>query len=332
VQLESVTRWPFSYDDHFVSVNDLFLLRSSDYGFLLGLQEGTPVQIGWFHWALAGLALPAGALLWRAGDRRRALVVGLFAAFFAFGVVMTLSVSDAIWATFESLPYIQFPWRYLGLISLGAAGLAGAWLALLRDRALWLQLALAAVLIGLFIGSGRTFHQPLYRFDLSDADLFEGDFLALYQAGSIGDFLPKDVEEIPDPPTRQVQVVRGPAEIESTSAGTDWITMRVSASAPSQLQVALFEYPDWRVRIDGVETPHRASEPSGLVTFTVPAGRHEVEVRLEDTGVRRLANLISLAAWSALALAGAGAVAAPAVRRWRPSRAESSPSPPIVER
>jgi len=326
VQLESVTRWPFSYDDHFVSVRDLFLLRSSDYGFLLGLRDGTPVQIGWFHWALAGLALPAGVLLWWQGDRRRALAAGLLAAFFAFGVFMTLSISDAVWSTFDSLPYIQFPWRYVGLISLGSAALAGAWLALLRDRALWLQVGLAAVLVGLFIGSGRTFHQPLYRFDVSDADLFEGDFLALFREGSIGDFLPKDVEEVPDPPARQVQVVRGPAQIESTSAGTDWITMRVSASAPSRLQVALFEYPDWRVRVDGVETPHRASDPGGLVTFTVPPGSHEVEVRLANTGVRQAANRISLAAWSALALAGAGAAAAPVVRRRRKRAAETSPT------
>jgi hypothetical protein len=167
-------------------------------------------------------------LLLHMGDRRLALAVGLLAAFFAFGAFMTLSVSDAIWSTFESLPYIQFPWRYVGLVSLAAAGLAGAWFALLRNRALWLQLALAAVLIGLFIASGRTFHQPLYRFDVSDADLFQGDFLALFRAGSIGDFLPEDVEEVPDPPARQVQVVQGPALIESSStrtgacASTEW--------------------------------------------------------------------------------------------------------------
>lgn len=331
VQLDSVTQWPFNYGDHFASVNDLFLLRSSDYGFLLGIRDDTPVQIGWFHWAFAGLALPAGAALWWRGERRLALAVALFAAFFAMGAYMTLSASDAVWSTFESLPYIQFPWRYLGLVSLGAAALSGAWLALLRDRSPWLQIAVAAALIGLFIGSGRTFFQPLYRFDVSDADLFEGDFLELYQAGSIGDFLPKEVTVIPDPPTRPVQVVSGPAAIRSTSSGTDWITMSVTGATASRLQVSLFDYPNWTVRIDGEVTPHRASSPSGLVTFTVPPGRHQVEVRLEDTSVRRLANRISLASWSALVLAALGVAGAPLARRRRARRGLSPRSRLLAE-
>jgi hypothetical protein len=69
VQLDSLSRFPFHYSGYFATVQDLFLLRSSDYSFLLSGRDTTPIQIGWFHWGLAALALPA-AWLFRAGRRR----------------------------------------------------------------------------------------------------------------------------------------------------------------------------------------------------------------------------------------------------------------------
>ena len=137
VQLENTTGFPFRFQAHFTTVSDLFLQRSSDYSALLAANggPGTPIQIGWFHWALAGLALPAGVLLLLSGRRLQALAVLLLAGFFAAGVFMSISASEGIWDTFDALRFLQFPWRYVGLISLATAALAGAWFALIRERA-----------------------------------------------------------------------------------------------------------------------------------------------------------------------------------------------------
>ncbi|MEX0786640.1 MAG: 6-pyruvoyl-tetrahydropterin synthase-related protein, partial [Dehalococcoidia bacterium] len=58
VQLDSTTQGPLHFSHHFAAVSDLFLQRTSDYGVLLGAATETPVQIGWFHWVVAGLSLP----------------------------------------------------------------------------------------------------------------------------------------------------------------------------------------------------------------------------------------------------------------------------------
>ncbi|MCH8993535.1 MAG: hypothetical protein IH959_01025 [Chloroflexi bacterium] len=328
VQLDSLTRGPFDYRNHFVSVNDLFLLRTADYSFLLGVPGGTPIQIGWFHWALAGLSLPAGLLLLRSGRRIAAWAVFLFAAFFALGVFMTISSSRFIWDTFDALRFMQFPWRYMGLVSLGAAGLAGAWLAVLRDRSRWAQLVVAAVLIGLFVGTGRTFFEPLFRCTTasegpipcpgSDEEYFAPERFFEHQRGSINDYLPAAVDVVPEePPERPARVVDGSARIVGTSAGSDRLRFGVEAETPARIEAALFDYPNWRVRIDGQAVAHAASTPHGLVTFDVPAGSHNVEVRLEDTAVRRAANWLSLVSWVALALTAPAMLLAPSVRRWR---------------
>jgi hypothetical protein len=331
VQLDSLSRWPFHYSSHFVSVNELFLSRSADYGFLLGLREGTPVQIGWFHWAFAGLALPAGLLLWRAGERRRAVAVFALAAFFAAGVFMAVSASSPVWATFDSLRYLQFPWRYMGLVSLASAALAGVWLALLRERPLAVQAGVAAVLIGLFIGSGRAFFEPLHRFDVADEDVFTGEFAELYRAGSIGDYLPEGVAVVPEPPEAPVQVIAGDATVRTARSGTDWLSVEIVASERARVQASLFDYPDWRVRIDGEPVRHSASRPEGLITFSVPAGTHEVEVRLENTATRRTGNLLSLVSWAALGLTLPAMLLVPRLRRpWRPA-ARREPAPGALD-
>ncbi|OGO50875.1 MAG: hypothetical protein A2148_07935, partial [Chloroflexi bacterium RBG_16_68_14] len=327
-QLDSLTRGPLHYSRHFVSVGDLFLLRTADYSFLLGVREGTPVQIGWFHWALAGLSLPAGLLLFRSGQRRAARAVAMFAVFFAIGVFMALSRSRFVWDAFEALRFLQFPWRYLGLVSLGAAGLAGAWLALLRRRPLWAQLFVAGTLIGLFVGTGEMFFQPLYRCTVapdrpipcpgSDGEYFSAEYFPAQQQGSIQDYLPAAVDAIPEEPPRPVgaRVVSGSARVLDASAGSDWLRLRVEATAASEVEAALFDYPNWRVRIDGQAVPHRASTPHGLVTFAVPAGTHDVEIRLEDTAVRRAGNWLSLVSWSALVLTLPAMLLGPRLRGW----------------
>ena len=315
VQLDSLTRRPFDYGSHFVSVRDLFLLRSSDYSFLLGGRDGPPSQIGWYQWALAGLALPAVPFLLWTRRVTPALAALMFVVFFGVGVFMAVSRSQFIWDAFDSLRYLQFPWRYLGLVSIGAAGLAGAWLALLRSRPVWLQLLVAGALIGVLIGTGRGFFHTLVRFQVSDAKAIAGGPFATGEGDSNRDYLPRQVTVMPDRARSPARVTSGSARILETDAGTDWLDLRVEATEATQLEVALYYFPTWRVEVDGQRVPALVSRPHGLVSVVMPPGEHQVELWLEDTRIRRLGNRISLAAWAALVLAVPAAALMPYVRR-----------------
>lgn len=301
VQLDTLSRFPFSYSDHFASVRDLYLLRSADYSALLGGSETTPLQIGWFHWGLAAVAIPVAVLLARAGRRTPALAIALLVASFAIGVFMSTSSSKPIWDTFDSLRFIQFPWRYLGLVSFAAAALAGASFALLRGRAAWLQVALAAALVALFVASGRTFFHAEYRLDVSDSDLFSGEYFQAYRGSAITDYLPRDVEEVPSLATTPARVGEGSAHITSTS-GSDWLKLEIDAQTPARIEASVFDFPNWRVELDGERAPHTTTRPYGLIAFDVAAGHHHAELHLENTNVRRLGNALSLLSWAALLL------------------------------
>ncbi|MEX1253076.1 MAG: 6-pyruvoyl-tetrahydropterin synthase-related protein [Dehalococcoidia bacterium] len=318
VQVDNITLGAFEYTNHFASVSDLFFQRTGDYSYILNRQGGTPLQIGWFHWGLAALAVPAGlAMIW---TRRRAsgLAVLMLVVFFGVGVFMATSTSKFIWDTFGSLRFLQFPWRYLGLVSIAAAGLAGAWLALLQGRSLLLQLVVAGLLIGVLVGSGRTFFHPPIRFDLTDADLLSGPRYELRQRGAIRDYLPKAVETVPARATTAARVIDGDAQVSNTRAGSDWLEMEVAAGTLAQVEASIYYFEHWRISIDGQPRPPIVSQPHGLIVVAVPPGDHHVELWLENTGVRTLGNRLSLAAWSAMALAVPVWLSAPYLRRFAP--------------
>ena len=323
---ETLDRKEFLYSSNFVTVDDLFLLRTNDYSLLLGGREDQPIQIGWLHWVLAGLSLPAAFIFLRTRRWWAALAVLVFVASFGAGVFMAVSRSRFIWDEFDSLRFLQFPWRYMGLVSLASAGLAGAWLGLLRSRPLWLQASIAAALIGGFIGANELLFQPHYRCTAapnpvdcpnSDAEYFSEERFVAIQQASIRDYLPAAVDVIPqDPPKSSLRIVRGPARVLDISKGSDWLHFQIEATRSTQVEAALFDFPEWRVQIDGRRVPHIASIPHGLITFGVPAGVHQVEIELEDTFVRRWGNRISLLAWAALALTAPALLLAPELRRW----------------
>ncbi len=332
VQLENTADFPFRFQAHFTTVSDLFLQRSSDYSALLAANggPGTPIQIGWFHWALAGLAMPAGALLLLSGRRAQALAVLLLAGFFAAGVFMSVSASEGIWDTYDALRFLQFPWRYVGLISLASAALAGAWFAVIRERAAWLQFGLAAGLVALFIAGSQGFSDPFYRCTAdtvgpdrlvpcagSDEEYFSDGPYAASELGSIRDYLPEAVELIPERALQAVAHIEGAANILVTERDSDTIELAIDAASPVQIEAAVFDYPAWEVRIDGEVVDHVPSEPHGLITFDVPEGEHDIELQLRSTNTARIANWISLANWLAFAVALPASLLWPWLRRRR---------------
>jgi hypothetical protein len=126
-------------------------------------------------------------------------------------------------------------------------------------------------------------------------------------------FLPRTVKRLPRRPRpAPVEVVGGDADLNNLSQLSDRLAFSAEVRAPSQIRINVFFFPGWRARVDGKEAPVEVDQ-QGRMNLSLPAGSHQVQVRFENTPVRRTAY--GLSATSLLLL---GMVAVYGRRRRRP--------------
>jgi len=153
------------------------------------------------------------------------------------------------------------------------------------------------------------------------------------------DFLPVAVQVVPGPqqslvvsfdsggPLDRVNRVTLPqgAQVETLSHGPLFDHFRVSSPQAFIFRLYTFDFPGWTAYVDERETPIKPARPDGFITFEVPAGAHQVLVRLEDTPPRRLGWLVT-----GLAVLGSLGLLA---QQYRLERKLASPaSPPLRSR
>jgi hypothetical protein len=70
----------------------------------------------------------------------------------------------------------------------------------------------------------------------------------------------------------------------------------VAVQDTARLRVSTFFFPGWTVYVDGEERPLMVDNPQGVMEFNLEPGDHWVQVRFEDTALRRWSTLLSLLA------------------------------------
>ncbi len=256
-----------------------------------------------------------------------------FAALLLYGA-LTLPVTLPIWDALPLLPFVQFPWRMLGVATLCAAVLAGAsvrWFE--RYNRAWVGAAIMAVVATL---GNLSWWYPRYCSEFSEPTIgtmleYEYDTFTVGTSAK-GEFLPKTVRYLPDDNTVAEALKAGetpdrlrgiPTVATLKVLDSDPLDFRATLRTPEAFSAAyqMFYYLGWRVSIDGQPHPLEVAAGTGLIQFDVPAGEHELRVYFGATPLRALASSITIAAVLAIMAALLLASPQPATRLWRHSSA-----------
>ena len=95
------------------------------------------------------------------------------------------------------------------------------------------------------------------------------------------------------PGTSQIHVTRWDAESKQFTA---------NVSATGRLSLRLFNYPAWKVQVNGVPVTAETREVTGQMSIPVQAGENRVEVKFTRTWDRTAGTLISIFSLSGLLL------------------------------
>lgn len=305
-----------------------------------GPADGMSFQLGILAVGLALTALAVG--LGRQALRRA--VTAFFVLATAATLLMMLPAAQPLWDAIPPLALIQFPWRLLGIASLGLAVLAGAAVASVlapegmdtaqaatQQPVAYLLAAAVALASFAFTVPEYTDITPVEESPLSIIR-FETEYPDMVGITAFSQAVPADSPLVAQywagQPLQKAAILRGEGQAQTLRVGGASVTAQVNARTPVTVLFYTYDFPGWRATVDGRPVPHRTEPPYGLIALEVPAGQHVVAIRHGTTPVRTAGTLISglsLAATAALALRGRRKAAPPEV-----GTASRAANPPLL--
>jgi hypothetical protein len=279
------------------------------------------IRLGWMPLGLAGLGLLLGLDSRPERERRGHLLAMALAA--SGLVFMSLPVSQSLWEGLPLLKFVQFPWRLIGRAALPVAFLAGAGVyglgQLWPRRADWRPIFVAgAVLLLLLEALPNLYPRVCYQEPFPTIQTVHNyervtGFVGVDPEGS---YFPKAVQIRPDgsPLETDYQAGRPPQRLDKAALPEgiglvnvqyEPLSMAAEVDSPTAFQARYltFTFPGWQAAVDGRTVPITASDPDGLITFPVPAGRHTLTVQWRMTPLRQATVAVSLLSLLALAAA-----------------------------
>ena len=301
--------WPFLYVNNFLPLEQLLALpRNADPSLL---NDWPPRGLGIL---LLIVALAGAALAWRRAKSNR-WVVGFLLLGLAGYLFLTVSLSEPLWTAVPQLAAFQFPWRFLAPASFLAAFLCGG--ARLPDqppagsvendspggKPTGVALSSLAIVV-LSVGHwGWLYPDHCATPDDLSVSGMVGWEVATQTIGSTasGELLPRGVKIVPDPtnpPAWQARLdpttLPQEAELLTTNHQPLATTIELETAVPFQATLRIFNFPGWRVTINGEPAPITPSNPEGLITVPVPNGRSTIQATFGETPLRLAADGVSL--------------------------------------
>lgn len=243
----------------------------------------------------------AAVAAWRRGSHRTAgtlksEVLVAMLALSTVAIVLMLPITNIFWRYLPELRFVQFPWRWMSIVALGAILFTAE---SARGHLRWMWMLLAALAI---FGSAHylvkhawwdTEDMPTLQAAIQDGSGFEGTDEYDAAGDDHGDlpqklpraFLASDAGKPEAGSKAKIVIEQWTAEHRS---------VRVITAKPDRVELRLLNYPAWRVTVNGSVVSVQHPEGTGQMIVPVSAGESELRVDFTRTADRVLGGWISI--------------------------------------
>lgn len=244
------------------------------------------------------LAIIVGSIAFRRlGDKSKQTTIFSIICVAAVCTFLATPLSAPVWQNFEPLQKIQFPFRFLGAISIFASVLAASAIRSVVDIAATKYRPLAIIFIGLvFITVAFSFAQVIRPAIYRDAPAFQAVLSGRAEAKSCECWWPVWAKEtaLAQPSTEAAETI--PLVINGVERG----------KAPVIADVAnIFYYPHWKLAANG-STVDVSSDESGRIKL--PSSPTDAKLEFIEPKVVRTSQIVSAAMWPILLVLAAASV------------------------
>jgi hypothetical protein len=245
-------------------------------------------------WIVVAEILLTFAAAWAArtwGSRNRELWYTLVTWGGVCGALM-LSISSPLWHVLPKLRFIQFPWRLLLCL-----GVPFTLLIVFGVRRWATRVAIYLVMLCV-LGLVWLRIQPPWWDNAADLREMQNNMATGVGYEGTDEYTPVGADPSSVDKNARRVTVDGPAH--AAIRVSDWSAERklftAEMSAPDNLALHLFNYPAWRVEVNGRVVEAGTREGTGQMVVPVEAGMNHVQISFVRTWDRRVGGWISLLA------------------------------------
>jgi uncharacterized membrane protein len=254
-----------------------------------GLGESNYLHIGIFELFI----IVMGALLVLKSylkKKRVHILLGVSLISLLIYVLLISKVATPLFYLIKPLGNIQHQWRFLSATIFIAPFIFAVILKSLPSRAKLVTVAIAALVIftvRMPQAKGKEYIKtPESQYFSSTKNLYAEVMNTLWSGST---------ESYPKKETKG-EVIEGRGIIVDRQEHNSWRRYEVVSVDTIRMIDNTFYFPGWKVYVDGLSVPVEFQDIDyrGIIIYTVPAGKHTVLVRFEDTKTRFYANVLSL--------------------------------------
>jgi hypothetical protein len=275
-------------------------------------------RIGLWHALWLVLGIPAAIYAWRMRRRDLALIIAVATAAGLVLFWLLTGASDPVWQLLAPvLTRLQYRFRWMGVLSLAVAVIAGICIALVPTRRQALvSLLLSGLLVltalpSLYVGLQHryaAFDNTVSMEQVREAEIASGGTAFTY----FGEFMPR-WRTLPldesfaahlgptfDPNAQPLAEAGAGVEVDSAQVEAASWDLTLQADRDQTVTLHLLYYPRWKATVDGQPANLRPQPETGYAQLDIPSGVHRIALRYGATAVETAGLLLSLLTLAAL--------------------------------
>ncbi len=203
-----------------------------------------------------------------------------------FLTILVFPFSNILWKYFPLVSFIQFPFRLISYIILGASYLVASQINLLQGK---VRIIFALIFLVITLFSAKDFIFPkTYQY-------YPDSFYSTNQDSTTvkNEYMPKWVNQTPNAQTEKISVITGKESVQNLFSNGNKINFSLYSPQKSLLQFNTVYYPGWTVKVDNkiIEIDYKTN---GLIRFFVDKGPHNISIYFTETPLRLFSDIISL--------------------------------------
>ncbi|MDD4026875.1 MAG: 6-pyruvoyl-tetrahydropterin synthase-related protein [Candidatus Shapirobacteria bacterium] len=305
VTIDTMTQGYFNYIIHFATLFQLFISRFWGFGASLwGPIDDMAFSIGLVQWLIPLITvlflffkkiLKKKVLLVKGGCPDLSGQVGLillFFFFFLFSIFLTHNKSTFIWKLFPFMSFYQFPWRFLSISIFTSSFIAGSLISFINKKYQILIVVVISLLT--IILNFSYFKEDIWFSNLTDVQKLSSTEIVKQSGAGLKDYWPKYGQSFPTTFAPTELTVSNDVVIKNYIKKSNKISFDFIANSNSKITVPLVYFPNWKLFVDDKITDFEISKDLGLIEFDVVPGNHSVLLKLTNTPIRTISNLISI--------------------------------------